>query len=258
MKKLILSLTLIAFISTAMHVSAAQVTNAEIRAAVQKYKMKNYIGCLQDTQAMVKKDPSSAIAYYYQALAYSQLGKRTEATDAYNSVITLNSMPILVENATKAINCLEGKEGCKPEEKEESELDTFVKSGKFYGNSVQSELNQKRLEHVKQEINNQKSEMPTNDEIAEAVKTLAKAGINPLAGMNGANPTAYANMFQQSPEMMQMNMLMGGNNNNSMGNNMMPMLMMAQQNGQKVSPELIQSMMMSNMASDFNYGSQTY
>jgi len=81
--------------------------------------------------------------------------------------------------------------------------------------------------------------MPTNDEIAQAVKTLAKLGINPMAGMN-AN---YAN-----PEMMEMNMLLGNNTQTNNGMNMLPMLLMNQNGVQKMSPELIQTMMMSQMA----------
>ena len=54
----------------------------------------------------------------------------------------------------------------------------------------------------------------------------------------------------QNPEMMQMNMLLGNNNqNNSM--NMLPLLLMNQNGNQKISPEIIQTMMMSQMNPEF-------
>lgn len=248
LKKLILSMTLIAFFAASMSAYCAPVSNAQIKEAIKKYKAQNYTGCLQDTEEMIKKDPSNSFAYYYQALAYTQLGKKDAATEAYNKVISLNTVSVLVENSTKGINCLDGKDGCKPANVDDSELDKFIKSDKFYGNSVQADLNKKKLDQIKNNINNQtnqKSEMPTNDEIAEAVKTLAKVGINPLSGMN---MNGYQNM---NPEMMQMNMLLGSNNNNQM--NMLPMMLM-NQNGNKISPEIVQSMLMNSMSADLNYG----
>lgn len=268
MKKLILGIAITTLLASTLSAYAAPVSNAEIKEAVRKYKAKNYVGCLQDTQAIVKKDPTNAAAFYYQGLAYSQLGKKSEATDAYTKVINLNSNASLVDYATKGVSCLNGEEGCKPKEEAEDEMASFIKSDKFYGNSVQSELNKKKLNQMKDSFNNdtdgklnQKSEVPTNDEIAAAVKTLAKAGLNPLAGMNGMGAMNGMNpaMNQQSAEMMQMNMLLGNNNNNNGGmQNMIPMMMMNQE-GKNISPELIQSMMMSNMAAGMNYdNNQTY
>lgn len=247
LKKLILSMTLIAFFATSLATYSAQVSDTQIKQAISKYKTKNYMGCLQDTQDIISKDPSNAFAYYYQALAYTQLGKIDDAIDAYNKVINLNNVAVLVENANKGIKCLEGKDGCKPDAAEETDLDKFIKSDKFYGNSVQADLNKKKLDKIKNNINKQnnlKSEMPTNDEIAEAVKTLAKIGFNPLAQMS--------NYQTMSPEMMQMNMLLGNNSGSQM--NMLPMLLMSGQNGNKLSPEIIQSMLMNNMSADMNYG----
>ena len=261
MKKLILNLTLIAFIATALGAYAAPVTNAQIKALIRKYKAQNYVECVQDAQNLIKKDPSNAAVHYYQGLALYQLGRTDKAALAFNAVISLNSNSVLTDYANKAIHCINHDEECKPQNDEsaDSDLDKFLKSDKFYGNSVQADLNQKKLDQMKRNINdtikdNQKSEMPTNDEIAEAVKTLAKAGINPFAGMNGMNP---AQMTPESAQMMQMNMLLGNNTNNNQMN-MLPMLLLNQQNGEKLSPELIQTMMMSNMANDFGYANQTY
>ena len=83
--------------------------------------------------------------------------------------------------------------------------------------------------------------MPTNEEIANAVKTLAKLGVNPMGSM--VQPMAY-----QNPEMMQMSMLLGNNTQQNYGmNNMLPYLMMNQGNRQNMSPEFIETMMMNQM-----------
>ena len=64
-------------------------------------------------------------------------------------------------------------------------------------------------------------------------------------------------MLEQSNELGQLNMLMGNNNNGQ--NNLLPMLLMSQNGQQKISPELIQTMMMSSMNSSFGFdNSQTY
>ena len=180
----------------------------------------------------------------------SQLGEKTRAIEAYEKVIALNGNATIVEFATKGKACLTSVEACEAYEKSVNELDAFVKSDRFFDKTVQHEMNKKKLNRMRQEINKElkevkpekKSEMPSNDEIAEAVKTLAKVGFNPL------NNTGMMNMYQ-TPEMIQANMLLGNNDSNNNMNNMLPYFLMNQaQNGaSKMSPELIQTMMMSQM-----------
>ena len=271
MKKIFVNLVLIAVAATTLCAGVASADNAAIKAAIAKYKAKNYVGCLQDVEAIIKTNPSDAAAYYYQALSYAQLGKVSEAQTAYEKVVSLNTNEALVTNATRGIACLKGASelGCKEPEKPktEDELDRFIKSDRFYSQSVQKEVNKKKLERKKDAINDQlKSEAsePTDAEIAQAVKTLAKVGFNPL-GLNSAgvsnnsklDPTAYNKLIEQSNELAQLNMLMGSNNNGQ--NNLLPMLLMSQNWQQKLSPEIIQTMMMSSMNSNFGFDSnQTY
>lgn len=264
MKKLFINFVIIA-VATTLCAGMAKADNAAIKAAIAKYKAKNYVGCLQDVSSIVKEDPSDAAAYYYQALSYAQLGMVHEAEEAYNKVIDLNTNEALVSNATRGIACLQGADaqGCKEPEKPttEDELDRFIKSDKFYSKEVQKEVNKKKLERKKDAINEElksQANEPTDAEIAQAVRTLAKVGLNPL-GLNAANSSnfdaeAYSKMMEQSNELAQLNMLMGNNNNTQ--NNLLPMLLMSQ-NG-KLSPEVIQTMMMSSMNSSFGLGGQTY
>ena len=113
MKKFILNLTLIAFLATALGAYAAPVSNAQIKALIRKYKAQNYTGCVQDAQTLIQKDPSNSAVYYYQGLAYYQLGKTDKATEAFEKVITLNSNSTLVEYANKGIHCINNDEECK-------------------------------------------------------------------------------------------------------------------------------------------------
>lgn len=260
MKKLFINLALIAFVTTSLCAGAAKAES--VKSAVAKYKAKNYVGCLQDLDAVIKKDPSDATAYYYQALAFAKLGKKGDAERCYNKVIELNTNEVLVGNATKGKACLMNVTDslCKgpeiPNVSTETELDKFIKSDKFYSNEVQKEVNKKKLDKKKQEINvDLKSEAtePSDAEIAQAVKTLAKVGFNPLGLNNNNNPEAYAQLMNQSNELAQLNMLMGNNNGGS-NNNLLPLLLMNQNGQQKISPELIQTMMMSSMNADFGFG----
>ena len=246
LKKLILGFALIAFLTVPAMCSAQQVTDATIRNMVAKYKAKNYTGCLQAAQAILKVSPSNAYAFYYEGLSHMQLGNKEDAEASFQKVISLNTNKTLTKYAELGSVCLEDEEKCAAMSNRSDELDNFIKSNKFYDKDVQSEVNKKKLDRIRQNINEElggkkKSEVPSNEEIANAVKTLAKVGFNPMAGFNG-------NMYS-NPEMMQMNMLLGNNGNGAQMNNMLPFLLMSQnQDGtQKMSPELIQSMMMSQM-----------
>lgn len=251
LKKIILGLAALAFMAIQTASFADQVSDSTIKLLVSKYKAQNYLGCIQASDKVIQKNPSNIFAYYYKGLSYYQLGKKEEAISAFEKVQALNSNKTLVEYSKKGIACLENPEECATYGQAQSDLDLFIKSKKFYDKSVQAEVNKKKLDRIRENINDelkntdQKSEVPTNDEIANAVKTLAKIGINPLAGINAG---------YQNPEMMQMNMLLGNNNmNNGMGmnNNMLPMLLMNKEAMQNMSPEVIQSMMMNQMAPAF-------
>ena len=221
--------------------------DSEVRQIINLYKTGNYIGCIDSSDKVISANPSNIFAYYYKGLAYTQLGKKNDATDAFNQVIELNSNSTLVDFAKKANACITSPNECEKYGKETNELENFIKSTNFYSQSVQAKVNQKKLDRIRENINDEindiakpekKSEIPTNDEIANAVKTLAKLGINPLANVNNA----YAN-----PQMMQMSMLLNDNNNNN-NMNMLPMLLMNQNNGQQLPPDLIQTMMMTQMS----------
>lgn len=243
LKKLLIGLTIFTFIITQSICLAQTTPDSAIKGIINQYKAGNYLGCIDSSNKIIKNNPSNIFAYYYKGLSYTQLGKKEDAKQAFEHVVTLNSNATLVEYAKQANACINSPEECTKNQKEASSLDQFIKSNKFYDTSVQSEVNQKKLDRIRENINDElgpkKSEMPTNDEIANAVKTLAKVGINPLAGLN----SAYTN-----PQMMQMSMLLGDNSSSNNAMNMLPMMLMNQNNSQSLSPELLQTIMMNQMS----------
>lgn len=257
MKKL-LSIAILAIIGLSTTAYAAG--NSALNYAIQKYKTKNYVGCIQDTTDLTKKDPSNAVAYYYMAISYAKIGNKEKALDAYQKVIDLSTNDTLVKYAQKGTLCINEPESCTTgggSSNADSELDKFIRSGSTYSSEVNKKLKEMRSEQMKNNINNdadqmQKSEMPTNDEIAEAVKTLAKAGINPFQ-MQAANPVLQAQQaLYQNPEYAQLQMLLGSNNSHNNGDfmNMLPYFL-AQKEGNSQNPnisaDMFKNMMMSSM-----------
>ncbi len=133
---------------------AQENTDATLRNIIGMYKNQNYVGCIQKSQEIIDKNPSDAYAYYYQALSYQQLGKTEDAIAAFEKVVTLNVNSTLTEYATKGIACTTSQEACEKYEQNKPELDMFVKSSKQIHNSVQKEINEKKLNRIKENINN--------------------------------------------------------------------------------------------------------
>lgn len=230
--------------------------------AVNKYKQKNYTGCIQDMEYIIKKGKATDIAYYYQAISYAQLGMNDKAKEAYEAAIRLSSDKTLVDYANQAVICIDDSTQC-DSNLDEADITKFIKSDKFMHDDVQQGLQKNALDRVKSEINsdsrpddndlkylNQNNE-PTDKEIADAVRTLSKLGINPIAS-NGYS------MWGQNPEMMQMNALMGNQNNNN--NNMMNLIPMisamqsAPDGKNKINKEFVQAYMINQMLPSFNFG----
>lgn len=261
--------------------------NATIKSVAARYKMRNYSGCLQEVESLLKKDPTNAVGYYYLALVNTHLDRKAEAIAAYQMVISLNPNQYLVDYATKGRDCLTGGPACHPETQQKSkpeeqldDLDKFIRAP--YGNGLSPELNneirQKQLTNIKETINqkdnlenqdiqrikkfdNSKSEAEktikiaqvSDEDVLKAVNTLKEAGLNVSVQSENTNP--YAQMSQyQDPRMAEMSMLLGGNNNNNNTmNTVLPMLMTQAQKGENVDPRLMQAVMMNSMMSDFSF-----
>jgi len=235
-----------------------------LKIAISKYKAGNYTGCLEDTQALIKVDPSNYYAYYYMAMSYVQVGNKDKAIEAYQKVLSLHINPVLTKYAEKGKRCIETPELCKGDDKNKPELTEIDKMvGATYvgglSETARAQLEEKRLQMIKNEMNtenevnnyklkqfkdytNQRSQVddgekiaradnaPNNDEIVAAMKVLERAGLNAYSHSNTALD-GYAQMnnntmTQQSPESAQLSMLMGSGNQsgNNNNNNMMNMI----------------------------------
>ena len=150
-------------VSRKLEFSEKYYPNANMPSAIKKYKNGNYTGCLQELYSLTEKDPSNPIAYYYMAMAYSQIGDKNAAIAAYEKVIGLSSNDVLTSYATRGKACLSGDAVlCHPEVSVSStgevvdELDAFIAAP--YGNGFSDELNeemkQKELNRIQHNINN--------------------------------------------------------------------------------------------------------
>jgi len=276
-KQLICLIAIFAVLIQGANVTMAKSTASNpVKVAIKKYKIGNYTGCLQDCQSIVRRDPSNSVAYYYMAMSYVQAGKKDEAIGAYSKVLSLNPKTRLFEYATTGKRCLETPDKCVLEETgtvPSTDMDKFIASpsDNVLSDKVKSDLNAKRLNGVKNEINNGKDvdsyelrkfrdytnsrsqidvkddvvqKKPTNDEIVAALKVLNAAGLNPYAQVQQSamvstdvqqqvvNPYAQPSNYQ-NPEMAQLSALMGGNTQGQDSNAMANMIpfMLAQSKG---------------------------
>lgn len=277
-KQLICLIAIFMFLVQGSCVTMAKSTASNpVKIAIRKYKIGNYTGCLQDCQSIVRRDPSNAVAYYYMAMSYVQAGKKDEAVNAYAKVLSLNPKTRLYEYATTGKRCLETPDKCVLEDATtgapSSDMDKFIASpsSNVLSDKVKSDINTKRLNGVKNEINNGKDvdsyelrkfkdytnsrsqidakdevaqKKPTNDEIVAALKVLNAAGLNPYSQAQQSamiatevpqqiiNPYAQSVNYQ-NPEMAQLSALMSGNTQGQDGNAMANMIpyMLAQSKG---------------------------
>ena len=274
---------------TKLDTSRVYYPNASIKSATAKYKSGNYTGCLQELYSLLKKDPDNSYAYYYMALAYANMGMKSEASDAYDKVVELSPDSYIAEFAEKGKDCLTGGPKCKAEEvseeqaDEEDALDRFINAP--YGNGLSPELNkeikQKELSNIKETINSKddlkyndfqkikefdrKNESELNDnqsyndeeETIKIVQASDEDVLNAIRTLKDAGVTVTVNTNPygyQNPQMAEMSMMLGGNNyNNGSMMNMLPVLMAQNQDGKNIDPRMIQAMMMNSMMTDFTF-----
>ena len=277
--------------SNVIQVNPNLYSNPTLASAKAKYKNGNYTGSLQELFALVKKEPENAFAYYYMAMGFANLGDTDAANNAYERALLLSKDDILTELANKGRDCLIGGPSCMEAPTVDlggisDPLDEFINAP--YGNGFSPELNaeirKKELENIQNTINRKPElspddidrikkydnpapdssssiitgeklaladdKQPTNDDIVSALNTLKRAGMT--VSIQPSAPMGY-----QNPQMAEMSMMLG--NQNSTNNDMMNMVpyMMAQsaQNGEKVNPQVIQSMMMNSMLNNLDFNS---
>ena len=253
MKKFVMILIGIMILGLSINIAEAKykATSPELAAAIKLYKAKNYSASYVALNKIVEKDPSNALAYYYLGMTSAQMGNKQEAINNYSKVITLSPNGRVGLYAKKGKRCLEEASSCRETEEDRDELSKFI-YGK-YGNGFSEEAlkvhEKERIENMKREINREdsiepqrfkeyrdfSSEVPTNDEIVNAIRTLQKAGIN--MPMNNGYNSEYA--------------MLTGNYNNNNEYEILNLLMGNKNGSANINPQLIQSMLTSQMSTGF-------
>ena len=215
--------------------------------------------------AKFKKTDTDKWAYifYYYALALHQIGTG-DARGYYETAAKFSSHSKIGEYSKQAIQCLESPDSC-----QSSDMDAFIRSGKQVDDSIIKKELQNDLERHRNNINSGKdlsllpqkedklawadegikpeiseigrqetnNNTPTDEEIGRAIRTLQKAGLNPLAYNNMPVNNEYA----------QLNALL--NSENDYSNSYYSPMMMNGNN--QLSPEVLQTIMRQQMMGGF-------
>lgn len=294
--------------------------NATTKSAIAKYKSGNYTGSLQELYTILKKDSANATAYYYLAMVYTKIGEIDAAKACYQMVINLNPNDTFVNYAERGKACLTDSTKCGIEtavsdiktEEPLDELDKFIQApyGNGFSDELNKELQEKHLKKIQDKMNRgiqvspedleklkeyEKSQtlktdrlamandMPSNDEIINAVQVLKRAGLNistqmpetskktpkgtatstpvnvePIAEehpVQSAQPVAQMPTVQPytpDPQIQQMSMMLNNGNSNYSDPmmNMLPYMM--QNDGKNMDPQVIQALMMNSMMNSLN------
>jgi len=222
MKKFLLSIFVISFVLCNIAMAKTNYT-PQVNSAIQMYKNRNYTECLQVMYEVVNKDPSNVLGYYYIAIAEARLGNIEKSKAAYQRVIDLNTSTQLSKYAKNGIECLEDPTKCKSEHN--------INPGQKAIDNVNAQIEDKKIQTVKDIVNQKQNiqdvpvnymkdfkdysqpknqiqnkseaDIPTKEEIADALDVLKRAG--------------YQAVMPQPPmtqEMMQMSMINSLNNQN--------------------------------------------
>ena len=103
MKKTVIRVLSVLILLASVNVVYAKVkaTSPATAQAIKFYKAGNYVQSYIKCTAIVEKDPSDALAYYYLAMSNAQLGKKDEAIRAYDNAIYLSPNGVLGSYAKK-------------------------------------------------------------------------------------------------------------------------------------------------------------
>jgi len=245
--------------------------NALIESLIEKYKEKNYVGCIQEAQSKMQQDNPNPVAMYYMALSYTQIGDVKAALDLYDAILKLKPSDTLTECAIRGRDCLIGGPACPNLGVEGADIDAQVKEYKEDStllNDSTTDLKELPAMLVQQKVDEpqplkqeekisaqpavEEQAVPNNDDVAQALKTLQNAGM--AVTIQPANTPMSPNY---NPEMAQISMLLGNNNNQQNHSfDMLPYMMaQSQSNPSQYNPQMLQAMMMNYMmpSLDFNF-----
>lgn len=252
---LVASLGLMVSAATVDIIPKAPVPSASLKPCITMYKQGNYIGAMQDLKDIVEKEKNNTYAKYYLALTYTQLGYKDEARNLYKEIADKQDGSVLAYYSQRALDCIGNpeSEACVPQKKVEEQpidpnnpeavkprvddIEQFIKSGRQFHPSVTDRITKERMErqiqkeeYQKKQMQNRSSynDMPTNEEIAAALNTLSKIGMNPYSQNNLQSAMMY-NPLNSMNNMNNYNMY-GALLNNNTNPDIAKMFLYSQQN----------------------------
>ena len=250
MKKGFLLFTVALLIGLSSVVQAKTSAKGSLADAIRMYKAKNYSQCYVLLDNIVKKDPSNALAHYYLAMTYAQIGRSTDAVNSYQKVIDLVPDGKLNLYAKKGKICIESPENCH-ETVEINVLDEFIRGrfGSGFSDEARGEYEKQKIENLMREMNRNgdiepnkfegykdfSTQVPTNEEIVNAIKILQKSGLINLLSNNDYNSMDLSLLHN-----------VGSNNFDTI-----QMLMGGRDNGSNLSPQVIQSLITGQLSTGF-------
>lgn len=247
MKKSVLTILSMLIILSSTSVIAKPAVSSELSEAIKLYKTHNYTQCYVKLEDVIKSDPSNALAYYYMAMTYVQLGNKNSAIENYEKAIALAPKNTnLSKYARKGKICLEIPDKCSISLYDSPE-EAFIRGAgsKKFTDEVRSDYERLKIENMMREINRSddispqqfrefkdfssmnNETAPSNDEIVAAMRTLQRAGFGNMINNN------YSDISLLTGENSQQNAML-----NMMGIN-------------SLSPQVIQAMLTNNMSMGF-------
>lgn len=216
-KKFLILLSVLILSSTLT--MAKPVVTSDLAGAIKLYKAGNYTACYDKLNAIVKKDPSNALAYYYLAITSAQVGKREEAIENYEKALSIApSDSNIGRYAQRGKTCLESPDKCE-ELSKKNEVEQLLRTRKTFSEEVRADYEKLKLENMMRELNRSddiepqkfkeykdfSSMEPTNDEIVAALRTLQRAGFNNIMNNNYSDLSMFNMMGNQSmnPQLIQ-------------------------------------------------------
>ncbi len=268
MKKLFLLGLMFALMSGVCNVQKtfAEDTEADtqiIKDAIEKYKDKNYLGCISDLRLYTEKDATNAVAWYYLGNAYMNISMKPEAHAAFAKVVNLNTVPKLTSYSIQAQICMENSAKCNYQEftndqikklisnpnefleqyfanlnnntkdADTIEIENLIKGG--YPNNIHPSardfIQQERIKMKQVEINENKASVPADYNLADAAE---------LFKMQNSMIASFAMMMDTPVQ-----------NNGTDYAELIKKYQNIKENNDTISPETVQLMMMQNMLPSF-------
>lgn len=155
MKKLFilgLVFSITAMFCIAENVQASSSETHVIKDAIEKYKNKNYLGCISLLRMETEKDPSNTIAWYYLGNAYMNIAMKPDAHDAFDRVVMLNTVPKLTSYAIQAKLCMENNQKCEYHEFTKDEISLLRQNPVAFLDTYFANLNNKQKSEAEIEI----------------------------------------------------------------------------------------------------------